>query len=673
MKYLLSISCFLIMLAQPQSLLARQTGRVFEISQPDYKQSPLTGMTRQHWKQAGIYMLQGAFSYVHQLDDYLVFPHQPGKSYPVNEKQLPVEKLEGLCRTLFIAAPLLKEDSNLVINGIRLLDYYRHHFHKLLDPAAPGYIAPRAPQGGPHQVLVEFGALSISFFAAPEILWNTLDKPTRDGLAALMMSYGDGPTNPSNWRFFNIFVLSFLSEKGYAVNNKLLEQYLQLSLTHYRGGGWYSDVPAYDYYSMWAFQMYGLLWVEFFGRKNYPAESDALISHFRDMTKTYPYMFGRNGHMIMWGRSISYRYAANTPLALTGYLEDADINYGWMRRLASGTLLQFLQHPSFLSDHIPTLGFYGAFESAIQSYSCRGSVFWMGKSFLALLLPASNPFWAEKENDGPWLNEIKTAKTSQHFQQGPGILITDYAAAGVSEIRAWCNTKINGNWTDYRANENYNRLAYNSAFPWQTDGPAGEVAMNYRIGTGSAQSWEPLHLYTFQRYENNVYYRKAVLETDSTAQMNLADLFLPNGILRVDRLEASQAQQVRLGHYALPAIQGAIKKKTQRVDGHTAVIIDNGKYQLAMITLRGWDKQEVVTATGLHPEAAQSAVINAITSVEKGQDPKWLLTLQLWKPSGVQWKPGELMPVKQVKPSADGNAITVFFKDGRTQEVIFKN
>lgn len=92
------------------------------------------------------------------------------------------------------------------------------------------------------------------------------------------------------------------------------------------------------------------------------------------------------------GRSITYRMGASVPLALTGLLEDPDINYGWMRRIASSTILQFLQHPDFLEDRIPTLGFYGAFEPAIQGYSCRGSVFSMGKLFLALYLPANNPF-----------------------------------------------------------------------------------------------------------------------------------------------------------------------------------------------------------------------------------------------------------------------------------------
>ena len=243
---------------------------IFKINNPDYKVSPYTGMTRKHWKDAALYLLNGAFSYVNKLDDPMQFPKQPGKSYPRNPGQVPTEKLEGLCRTLFIAAPLLKEDSALKMNNIKVADYYRHQILKLVDSTSESFIRPRGRNGGPSQNLVEFGALAVSLFVVPEVIWEPLTKAQKDALAATMLSYGDGPTVGSNWKFFNIFVLSFFKDKGYQVNEKLLVEYLDKSLAHYRGNGWYNDAPAYDYYSMWAFQMYGPIWSHFFGNKYYP-------------------------------------------------------------------------------------------------------------------------------------------------------------------------------------------------------------------------------------------------------------------------------------------------------------------------------------------------------------------------------------------------------------------
>jgi hypothetical protein len=70
-------------------------------------------------------------------------------------------------------------------------------------------------------------------------------------------------------------------------------------------------------------------------------------------------MFGRDGKIQMWGRSITYRMGAAIPLALTGLLNSPDIDYGWMRRICSGAILQFLQNPNFIAkDGLPNLGFY---------------------------------------------------------------------------------------------------------------------------------------------------------------------------------------------------------------------------------------------------------------------------------------------------------------------------
>ncbi|MBM6672185.1 DUF2264 domain-containing protein, partial [Phocaeicola coprophilus] len=83
----------------------------------------------------------------------------------------------------------------------------------------------------------------------------------------------------------------------------------------YRGDGWYLDHPNYDFYSMWAYQLYGELWARFFGREHYPELAAQFEKNFAEMYRSYPRMFGRDGHMPMWGRSNMYRFAAAAPLA----------------------------------------------------------------------------------------------------------------------------------------------------------------------------------------------------------------------------------------------------------------------------------------------------------------------------------------------------------------------
>ena len=652
---------FLVSLNANASLSQAKNDSVFHLVQPDYHLSPLTGMTRQHWMDAATYLLDGAFSYIHTLDEPMRFPKQPGKSYPTDGKFNKTENLEGLCRTMFVAIPLLKENPDLVLNGVKVGDYYRQQLRNMSDPSKSGYI--QHLKGGPSQTLVEFGALALSLTVMPEIIWEPLTQKEKDDLAALMLSYGNGPTIGSNWRFFNIFVMSFFKDQGYEVKDGYMDELLQKSLAQYRGYGWYNDSPAYDYYSMWAFQMYGMIWAHYYGEKFNPEAGRQFVSNFRDLVPNYPYMFAEDGKMNMYGRSITYRIAAAVPFPLMGWLNDPSINYGWMRRIASSTLLQFLENPALMEDRVPTLGFYGAFEPAVQIYSCRGSVYWMGKAFLGLLLPADNPFWTAIENNGAWEKEFQPGKVYNKFMEGSNTLVTNYPNSGTSEIRAWCHEAVAKDWQKFRSTENYNKLSYNTAFPWMADSPDGKVSMNYAV-LNAKQEWEVLRLYTFKKFEDGIYYRDAELETNPEIKFRLAEIPLFNGILRVDKISFPITTELRYGHYSLPELKSPIVTKEQKFGEYTAYCMDNGAYQTALINLQGWSEVEFVQTEGLHPVSNKCSVINAATT-HSGD--KVFITLQLWKKSGKPFTKKELAPVKSFKQT--GDTITIYFSDGTVKTV----
>ena len=649
-----------------QSQVATPTHAIeqtFTVPDPDYKLSPHTGMTRDGWIAAAKYLLDGAFTYIRTLDDPMYFPKQLEKTYPRSEGEVPTAKLEGLCRTLFIAAPLLREDPGLTLNGISVADYYRHQLLNLINPDSPSYIPLRT--GGPSQILVEFGALAISLSVAKDILWEPLTQAQKDQLAATMLSYGNGPTIGSNWMFFNVFVISFFKEQGYAVNDQRMKENLENCLKLYRGEGWYNDAPAYDYYSMWAFQMYGPIWAQMYGHF-YPEYAAQFMKNQRDLIDNYPYMFSADGRMNMWGRSIPYRFAAVVPLALLGYENYPEANYGWMRRIASSTLLQFLQNPDFLEDNVPTMGFYGPFAPAVQIYSCRGSVYWCGKAFLSLLLPPDNPFWTSTENNGPWDKEFKKGHVYHKFQPATNLLITDYPDCGGAEMRSWCHETVAADWQKFRSSENYNKLAYHTEFPWMADGPNGEVSMNYATLNGKGQ-WEVLRLYDFKGFEDGIYRRDAILETNGEIRYQLADISLPGGVLRVDKVHTPVATTVRLGHYTLPEIKGMTleeeKSKTKE-----ATILNNGQYRLAVIPLQGWDKTIVEYPEGLHPVSRKCGLIMTESHVEKEQI---FITLMLWKKGGKAFTKKELHPVKSIEVSDDRKSVDVLMADGTRKQIAF--
>ena len=278
-----------------------------------------------------------------------------------------------------------------------------------------------------------------------------------------------------------------------------------------------------------------------------------------------------------------------------------------------------------------------------------------------MLIPDDNIFWTANENLGAWESEIPKAKVLNKLAPGAEILITDYAGIGASEIRAWCDSKTIGY---YQGTENYNKLAYNSAFPWQADGKNGEVSMNYMFQIGG-KKWESLRRYKFKGYQDDIYYRDAVLASDSTISLQLADIILPNGILRIDQVYSQKSIALRLGHYALPQYEDrAIVEHQIKYKKWTASIIDNGQYQLAVIPVEGWEEVEIVSAAGLNPVSETSKVLNLKANTSANQK-QLFATLMLWKKSGEKWTNDELFPIKKLNQKL--NQVGISRKNGRYQ------
>ena len=114
--------------------------KAFEVTNPDYKLSPLTGMTRQHYIECARYLLERTFTHVKSFEDPLTFPRVPGKTYPQPDdpawryRSLEFEALE---RTFTLAGPLIHIDPETTINGINLRQYYMLQLYNALTPGHP--------------------------------------------------------------------------------------------------------------------------------------------------------------------------------------------------------------------------------------------------------------------------------------------------------------------------------------------------------------------------------------------------------------------------------------------------------------------------------------------------------------------------------------------------------
>jgi hypothetical protein len=114
-----------------------------------------------------------------------------------------------------------------------------------------------------------------------------------------------------------------------------------------------------------------------------------------------------------------------------------------------------------------------------------------------------------------------------------------------------------------------------------------------------------------------------------------------------------------------------IRVEKRKIKGHEVTIIDNGKYQLAMVSLLGWEKSEVVNTKGLHPESNESSVINLVANAaSKDKGLNTYATLMLWKKSGEKWKDKELLPVRSINQTDVG--VSIQFNSGKIIRVDFK-
>jgi len=167
--------------------------------------------------------------------------------------------------------------------------------------------------------------------------------------------------------------------------------------------------------------------------------------------------------------------------------------------------------------------------------------------------------------------------------------------------------------------------------------------MNYMFKTGvDTIPYESGRLYTFKKFKDGIYYRDLKSEIIKDVTINLADIPLKNGILRVDRINAKKPLDLILGHYSLPHINGYINTSVQKINNKEVHIIDNGIYQLALIPVKGWESITSKTTSDLHPEAKKSTVLNISTSYTPNQKNNELITAMLWKKSGKPFTKKEL-------------------------------
>ncbi len=658
----------------------------FTIDQPDYVKSPYTGMTRKHWIEAAKFLMEGAFAHLKDFHAPMVFTRyeteitypQPGQP----DWRYCAERFEGLARTMSIAALLIKENPDTVINGYKIRDYYASQILEGTKPGSPvsfgilEEVIKEGDHGRAIQQTVECGLLVIILQETKKQIWDRYTSGERNQIAEFLSQYGHCRTNQHNWRFFNILILTFLKLNGYPIDEQMLKDHLQNIMTYYAEDGWYRDGDLFDYYSPWAFQFYAPIWCSWYGYEFEPEIAAVFEKNFSELMKNYTSFFDSKGRSIMWGRSGVYRSCASAPLAAAFFLKNPSVDPGLARRILSGNLLQFITREEMFMNQIPCLGFYGPFSQMVQSYSCAASPFWMGKSFLALAFDENAPLWSANESGGIW-EGIENSPTV--FVDGPGISVTNHGKTGTSEIRT-AKVLMNPK-SPYMPS--YSRLSFNSALPWEAFDGKGPEAMNYSLRRNRADQFSAPNLILYGGEKDGVLYRRINFDFDYNLRdplIDLADIEVPYGMIRVDRPRIpDKPYELMLGHYGLPHVEGKVEVTEKVVEGKMAVIAKTKSLQTAFIAYSGWDRTGVVERSGVSAITEKSTLSYALSKKEElYRGIELLITILLHREDDREWKEEELMPIEDIQyidvsPSGGPCGVELHLRDGRKVTVDFGN
>ncbi|GGU33167.1 DUF2264 domain-containing protein [Lentzea flava] len=395
--------------------------------------SPHTGLTRAHWVAVADGLLDSAWRFASPDQAFLDLPGRPSRS------GVRSDGLEGYARTFLAAAFRTAHGDDP---------------HNWLERYAAGLVAGTAGEWPAitdvGQPMVESASVALGLRLTRPWLWDKLSEAQQDRAEAWLREALRHVPAANNWYFFPYTVASFLEAAGRGDDetHRAKRRAMELLEGWYRGDGWYSDGDgrAFDHYNGWALHLYPALDAFLDGRP--------ITTHLRRHLESFHLLFGSDGAPIYFGRSLTYRFAAASAVALGAVTGETPLRPGHSRHLISNALRYFLDRGS-LTGGLLSLGWHGPHEATLQPYSGPASPYWAAKAFVCLLAGPDHPLWTEQEE--------RDGSDRTLALPGPGLLIQKHN--GVTRLHNHGSDHVRPFEGEYATDDDplYSRFAYSTA------------------------------------------------------------------------------------------------------------------------------------------------------------------------------------------------------------------
>ena len=443
--------------------------------------SPYTGYTRAHWIEITGKLIAGVMKCFDPETGMPVLVGSPGDTGHFAQLFDVTGSRETFERTLAMVAFYTAATGSDRVPGYNgsIVEPYLKEITRGMDPSDSHY-------WGPHPLYDVMGTnVATAMLVSPKFFWDPLtDIQKKNALVYFQDLVNTFAYDCNHW-YFHMAAVPVLSRAGMPDNREFLTSIFRRLLDWHRGEGWFLDGGnrSFDLYNLWGFQLYNQQLIRFDRpwREQFGGEINRTTARFLE---SFPYLFGRDGGPIAWGRSTTYRFALLSAVGWAQLNGANTLSPGMTRRIASGALKYFWEHGCMSANGLLEPGYRGVNSAVAEPYIDRGAPYWAAQGLVCLMIPEKDPFWTAVEEpmpaDGPG---------GRIALPGAQMLLKVSPVDG--EARLYPVGQTHTHWGAWQRGVKYCQHAYSSYLGWAVTGEGGPDLGAGRTGFSlDGKSWK---------------------------------------------------------------------------------------------------------------------------------------------------------------------------------------